>query len=348
MVTLKKIAELANVSIGTVDRVIHNRGEVSEATDKNIRSIMKALDYKPNVFARHLVLSKSFQFGVIMPKLTLDSGYWKRSAIGINRAHRELNGQKIKIKYFYFNKYSDSSFEKVTQRVMDNPLDGFLIAPGTTPAFHHFVNKVPGIPFVIFGSTVPHISCVSCIGQDAYQSGMMAGKLMHLSVREPGSLIIIRINPVDNHIEERRHGFLDYFQSDKEFIITTYDVKGNGKPEHFKKMFNKIIEENKNIRGIFVTNVLAHMIADQLKESALRKKIHLIGYDLVDENVAYLKDGTIDFLISQRPEIQGYRGVYSLYRHIVLKEPVKEKIMMQLEIVTKENIDYYQLYGTEF
>jgi LacI family transcriptional regulator len=176
----------------------------------------------------------------------------------------------------------------------------------------------------------------------------MANKLMHLSVRQSGSLAIIRINPVDNHIEERRHGFLDYFQNDREFNISTYDVKGNGNAQHFQKLLAKIIRENKNIQGIFVTNVLAHRIADQLKEHLLHKKIHLIGYDLVDENVEYLRDGTIDFLISQRPEIQGYRGVYSLYRHIVLKESVQEKIMMQLEIVTKENIDYYQLYGSEF
>jgi LacI family transcriptional regulator len=348
MVTLKKIAELANVSIGTVDRVIHNRGEVADATDQKVRSIMKALDYKPNLFARHLVLSKTFQFGVIMPKLNLDSGYWQRAAIGINRAQKELSGQKVKVKYFYYHKYSENSFDKVTQLVMDNPLDGILIAPGITSEFHRFVKKITGIPFVIFGSTTPHLSCLSCIGQDAFQSGMMAGKLMQLSVRKSGSLIIIRINPVDNHIEERRHGFLNYFQNDNQYTISTYDANGNGSRVHFQKLFNIIIKNNKNIQGIFVTNVLAHRLADQLKVHALQQKIHLIGYDLVKENVIYLKDGTIDFLISQRPEIQGYRGIYCLYRHSVLKEPVEEKIMMQLEVVTKENIDYYQLYGTEF
>ena len=36
-VRIKDIAEIANVSIGTVDRVIHNRGEVSEETTLRIR-----------------------------------------------------------------------------------------------------------------------------------------------------------------------------------------------------------------------------------------------------------------------------------------------------------------------
>ena len=70
----------------------------------------------------------------------------------------------------------------------------------------------------------------------------------------------------------------------------------------------------------------------------------LIGYDLIEENIAFLKEGIIDFLISQRPEVQGYQGIYALYRHVVLNERIQDKIMMQLDVVTKENIDYYQCY----
>lgn len=69
-------------------------------------------------------------------------------------------------------------------------------------------------------------------------------------------------------------------------------------------------------------------------------EIQLIGYDLIEENIRYLKEGVIDFLISQNPELQGYRGVYSLYRRVVLNEPTKKRITMQLNIVTKENVDY--------
>ena len=58
MVTIKNIAELANVSIGTVDRVIHNRGEFSLKTEEKVRKVIKELNYKPNVIARSLVTKK--------------------------------------------------------------------------------------------------------------------------------------------------------------------------------------------------------------------------------------------------------------------------------------------------
>ena len=53
MVTLNEIAKLANVSVGTVDRVIHNRGRVSEETKKRVQQLIDDLDYKPNVIAQN-------------------------------------------------------------------------------------------------------------------------------------------------------------------------------------------------------------------------------------------------------------------------------------------------------
>jgi len=50
----------------------------------------------------------------------------------------------------------------------------------------------------------------------------------------------------------------------------------------------------------------------------------------------------IDFLINQPPERQGCEGIHALQWHVVLKRPVPKKIFMQLDIVTKENVDYYQ------
>ena len=48
MVTMKEIADLANVSRGTVDRVLNNRGSVNPQTAEKVRQIARTLGYKPN------------------------------------------------------------------------------------------------------------------------------------------------------------------------------------------------------------------------------------------------------------------------------------------------------------
>lgn len=54
MATIKDIAREAGVSIGTVDRVLHDRGMVSPETKARILDVMKELDYKPNHAAQGL------------------------------------------------------------------------------------------------------------------------------------------------------------------------------------------------------------------------------------------------------------------------------------------------------
>ena len=56
--TIKDIATLAGVSKGTVDRVLHNRGKVSEEALDKVNKILKEIDFQPNPIARNLKNNK--------------------------------------------------------------------------------------------------------------------------------------------------------------------------------------------------------------------------------------------------------------------------------------------------
>ncbi|MDP2884531.1 MAG: hypothetical protein Q8P51_05880 [Ignavibacteria bacterium] len=102
------------------------------------------------------------------------------------------------------------------------------------------------------------------------------------------------------------------------------------------------MKENDNLRGIFVTNAWTHAVARLIHSHPEGRKVCLLGYDLVEKNLRYLEQGPIDFLISQRPEMQGYEGIYCLYESVVLRETVKQRIMVPIDILTKDNVKYYQ------
>ena len=131
--TIKKIAGLAGVSIGTVDRVLHQRGRVSPETEAKIRRIVKDLKYKPNVFARNLKLAKTFVFGVLMPRPDQDSGYWALPLKGVGRAEADLLSQKIRIRRFFYDKHSAASVGRALRKVLAAGLDGLLVAPVGSP-----------------------------------------------------------------------------------------------------------------------------------------------------------------------------------------------------------------------
>ena len=48
----------------------------------------------------------------------------------------------------------------------------------------------------------------------------------------------------------------------------------------------------------------------------------MVGYDLIDKNIAYLEKDTIDYLISQNSVEQGYRSLMRLFQSVVMKEKI--------------------------
>ena len=67
-IRIKDIARLADVSVGTVDRVIHGRSGVSEASKKRVEEILKQLDYQPNMYASALASNKKYTFICLLPE----------------------------------------------------------------------------------------------------------------------------------------------------------------------------------------------------------------------------------------------------------------------------------------
>ena len=65
--TIKDIARMAGVSAGTVDRVLHNRGDVSAASLEKVRKVLDEISYQPNMFAIGLAAKKRYSTVSIIP-----------------------------------------------------------------------------------------------------------------------------------------------------------------------------------------------------------------------------------------------------------------------------------------
>jgi LacI family transcriptional regulator len=75
--------------------------------------------------------------------------------------------------------------------------------------------------------------------------------------------------------------------------------------------------------------------------------LKVIGHDLLKENVAYLKKDIVQFLICQRPEEQGYNAINKIFRYVVQKRVTAKENYTSIDIVTKENVDYYKEFKKE-
>ena len=91
--TIKMIAEKAGVSIGTVDRVLHDRPYVKAEVRERILRVMEELDYHPNRMASALALSSTPRHLTVVQPVWV--GYvYEEMAAGVARfleEHRDFN-----------------------------------------------------------------------------------------------------------------------------------------------------------------------------------------------------------------------------------------------------------------
>ena len=67
MASMRDVAKLANVGLGTVSRMLNDSGYVSDETRSRIEAAMKTLDYTPNELARNLYHKRTGIIAVLVP-----------------------------------------------------------------------------------------------------------------------------------------------------------------------------------------------------------------------------------------------------------------------------------------
>jgi len=344
---VKEIARRANVSIATVDRVIHNRKGVSEATRQKITEIIKEIGFQPNILASRLASKKTNRFAFLIPNAK-ETDYWKASLDGIKRAYDEIKQYSIFLDSYLFDLNDKNTFTKHVKDIVNNHYDGVVVAPSFIDEATDLASlcEERRIPYVFINSDIPNANSLAYIGPHLYKSGYQAGQLIRFGLKQ-GKVLIVNISKeIDayHHLVRKEDGFRHYMEdtnTKRAYIaIDKIDIR-NTTDEAVGKALDVFLKEHADIDAFFVTNSRVRSVAKYLKETGSKHRI-LVGYDLSEENIAYLKDGTIDFLIGQKPEEQGYLGLMSLFQHVVVGKKVVSEQYMPIDIITRENFEFYK------
>ena len=114
--TIKDIAQMAGVSAGTVDRVLHNRGDVSQKSKEKVQKVLDEINYQPNVFAIGLAAKKKYTITCMIPYY-VEHDYWHSVATGIERARQELRPFNVSVDYLHYKHGDRKSYQDACQKI---------------------------------------------------------------------------------------------------------------------------------------------------------------------------------------------------------------------------------------
>lgn len=268
--------------------------------------------------------------------------------VGVRKAFQEIQQYGVNINIHLFKQSDSQTFKTEAGLILQSNPEGVVLAPFFSRESKEFIAELKKreIPYVFIDSNIEECNKLSYVGQDSFQSGKLAARLLDYSVPENSSILILHFaREMDNlnHLAQREKGFYEYFSSkspDVKRKLITMEI-ADPTDAGFQEKIEAVLLTNPDIRGIFVTNSQVYYLARFLEQSSI-SGIRVIGHDLITENIDFLRKGIVDFLICQRPEEQGYSAIITLFEHLVLKKVVKNENYTSIDIITKENLDYYK------
>ena len=264
--TIKDIAELADVSVATVSRVINNNGRFSEETRKKVLSIIEETGYKTNYMAKSLRTNRSYTIGVIVPDI---SNYFFFSIVEkVEQIMFERNFTTI-----ICNTDRSIKKEKAYLELLESKkIDGLIVISGA----ENFAFPQNEIPYVCIDREPMDKSKTIFISSNHYKGGYIATK--ELIKRGSKNPCIVYYNDNATYSKNRISGF-EAALKDENLKISKYS-KLKSDPLSIDMDLKKILKGK--VDSIFAINDNVAMdVLLSLNENKIKvpDDVQVIGFD---------------------------------------------------------------------
>lgn len=338
-ITLAKIAELAGVSRGTVDRALNNRGRVDSEVASRIKRIAKEHDYQPNRAGKALALAKNpLKIGVVLQ--SVETKFMSMVLEGVEHARDTLaeHGAQVIIKTT--ESISVESQLALLEELLALGAEGIAIAPANDDRIREKLTEIAKhVPIVTFNTDMPACGRMCFVGQNTYESGRAAAGLMAMLLGDTGKVLVITGHPSNLSHMRRSDGFMDELVAVAPGIEMLPLEKCYDRNDIAHEIVCDMLRAYPDITGVFLSANGQVGACRALQELGLQDKVKLICYDLTPENRENVLNGTIDFLIDQDSFKQGTLPAQTLYDFLFSGAmPENEMMLTDITIKTKYNI----------
>ena len=339
---IHQIAELANVSIGTVDRALHGRNGIRESTRRRILQIAAQIGYTPNLAARALSASRSgVRVGVCIPREI--RFFYDQLWSGVLDEARRVAQLGVQLVYRPVPRLGVDETEAFKELV-ESGVNGIILTAGDPEGLKPLIDSAEanGIRVVCVSTDAPGSRRSTVICVEPWLNGCLAGELMGKFVA-PGSKVAVVAGMLSTEDHRRKtDGFSDAFPRHCPGGKIVRVVEGHeDEDESFQKTFD-LLGSVPGLVGLYVNTVNCLPVCRALAAHGLAGKVKLITTDLFAEMAAYFRKDIITASIYQQPHRQGQLAVRHMADHLTTKMPFPTTVHLSPGVVMSSNLNLFR------
>jgi LacI family transcriptional regulator len=337
---IREIAASLGISIGTVDRALHDRPGINEQTRRRILQQAEALGYRPNLAARFLSSQKQLRIGVNLPREI--ASFFDLVKEGILEAVRQVETSDVKVIHRSYPGLGDGEEEALAEALADD-LHGLIMVPGQPGPLAPLLKKAAerGLPVVCVNTDAPEVEHLVTVCVDSLTTGLLVGELMGRFLAGEGRVMVVtgQVSTIDHaqKVAGFRRALAETWPDVK--VAATVEAHEN-EPEAYEKS-RQVLTATPDIAGVYVSTANSVPVLKAIEDVGLAGRATVITSDLFPALAPFIESGRVAATMYQRPSIQGQLAFRALYRFLVEAVRPRSVIRMAPHIVMKSNLKLF-------
>ncbi len=179
---------------------------------------------------------------------------------------------------------------------------------------------------------------LSYIGSDNVQGGFIACSSLADKLGEGAKIYISNVNPGISTTDQRQQG-CEEAAAARGLEVVRVDYHGND-ATNAQQQTSAVLTANPDVSGVFATNTFGALGAGAAIENAgLKGAVQVALFDASEENIEYLKAGTVSLVIAQKPADMGYFAVINAMANARGVTSMPKRVPTGYAVITVENVD---------
>lgn len=350
--TIKDVAKEAGVSIGTVDRVLHNRGRVSDKNRESVTAAVKKLNYRPSQIARALVNRKSnLRIGITYPRV--DSDFWSEIPTGIEAAKNKLLPFGVELVIDHTETYDVRDQIASIDKLVALGVNGLLFTSVDDSSADQIERHIPdGIPYATVVNPAASVSrCAFHLGPDDFLLGTLAARLIALFCGERCNLVVLAPNYKFNGTQRRIAGVFSKINQDLPGmnllkVIPVSGVTDEDIRTHLYSAATEALHTYPSLEALYVSNGFFEQAAFAIRDTHPDAKIKVFGHEYTAALPALIAQGIVAATIYQKPAEEWYRAIVMFSEFLSGNRAVEpQDVRVECSIIMKETLSSVDIGG---